>query len=86
MADSTPLKSNILIFGATGLIGKFIIEQIIAAKEQFGRIAIFTSPSTVKNKKDEVEKLKGEGVEIIVGDVGKESNVRNAYEGRCLRA
>lgn len=77
--------SNILVFGATGVIGKFITEQLIAAKSNFSRIAIFTSPGTIENKKDEIEKLKKQGVEVIVGDVTNESDVRAAYEGKCCR-
>ncbi len=73
---------NILIFGATGVIGKFITEQLIAAKSNFNRIAVFTSPGTVENKKDEIEKLKGQGLEVIVGDVTSESDVRGAYKGK----
>ena len=73
--------SNLLIFGATGVIGKFITEQVVAAKSNFSRVAIFTSPGTVENKKDEIEKLKAQGVEVIVGDVTNESDVRDAYQG-----
>lgn len=75
--------ANLLIFGATGVIGKFIAEQIIAAKSNFRRIAIFTSPGTVEKKSDEIEKLKAEGVEVIAGDVTNEKDVRSAYEGEC---
>ena len=74
--------SNILIFGATGVIGKFIIEQLVAAKSNFSRIVIFTSRGTVENKKDEIGRLKEQGVEVVVGDVTNESDVRKAYEGK----
>ena len=76
--------SSILIFGATGVIGKFIIEQLIAAKSNFSRIAIFTSRGTVENKKDEIGRLKEQGVEVVVGDVTNESDVRKAFEGKSV--
>ena len=74
--------ANILVFGATGLIGTFITQQLLAAKSNFKRIAIFTSPNTVETKKEVVEKLKAQGVEFIIGDVTNEKDVRAAYEGK----
>ena len=75
---------NILILGATGVIGKFITEQIVAAKSHFGRIAIFTSPGTVEAKKDEIEGLKARAVEVIVGDVTREEDVKRAYRSMYI--
>ena len=72
---------NILLFGATGLIGKFILESILNNRSHFSRIAVFTSPSTLDKKKDTIESIKGNGVEVIVGDVRNEKDVLNAYNG-----
>ncbi len=72
------------MFGATGYIGVYIIEAIIKAKASFGRIAIITSPSTAKNKAKKLEKLREQGVEVIVGDVTKSEDVLKAYEGLKL--
>lgn len=69
------------MFGATGYIGVYIIEAIIKAKASFGRIAIITSPGTAENKAKQLEKLKEQGVEVIVGDVTKAEDVLKAYEG-----
>jgi uncharacterized protein YbjT (DUF2867 family) len=74
-------KENLLMFGATGYIGIYIIEAIIKAKSSFGRIAIITSPGTAETKANQLEKLKEQGVEVIVGDVTKAEDVLNAYEG-----
>jgi hypothetical protein len=74
-------SKNILVFGATGTIGNFIIGAIAEAKASFDRIAIFTSPNTVETKKDFIDKLKASGVEIIVGDIRNESDVLKAYQG-----
>lgn len=73
---------NILLFGATGLIGKFILEAILNNRSRFNRVAVFTSPSTLDRKKDAIESLKSKGVEVVVGDVKNEKDVLNAYEGR----
>jgi len=34
---------NILIFGATGLIGTYITNAIVASKSKFGRVVVFVS-------------------------------------------
>jgi saccharopine dehydrogenase-like NADP-dependent oxidoreductase len=78
------MPSNILIIGATGVIGKPITHQIVSAKSTFGRIAILTSNNTANNKADEVRALKGQGVEVLVGDLQVEDDVKRAYEGESM--
>lgn len=75
------MTPNILIIGATGVIGKPITTQIVAAKASLGRIAILTSQNTATTKADEIDALRKEGVEIFVGDLGVEGDVKKAYEG-----
>lgn len=75
------MAPKVLIIGATGVIGKPITEQVIAAKSSFERIAILTSTNTVKAKVDEIKSLKDNGVEVFVGDLGVEADVKKAYEG-----
>ena len=75
------MSTNILIIGATGTIGKYITQQIVSAKSSFGRIAILTSQNTAKSKAAELEALKSEGVEILVGDLTVEGDVKRAYQG-----
>ncbi|KIW00313.1 uncharacterized protein PV09_08200 [Verruconis gallopava] len=72
---------NVLVFGATGVIGRFIIAQLVANKADFNRIAIFTSLSTISSKSPEIQRLRNDGVEIIVGDVNLDSDVLKAYQG-----
>lgn len=48
---------NILIFGATGLIGGHITKAIIDSKK-FERIGIFTSNNTLWTKSEEIDALK----------------------------
>ncbi|KAH8601832.1 NmrA-like family-domain-containing protein [Bisporella sp. PMI_857] len=71
---------NILIIGATGVIGKYITQQIVLAKSSFGRIAILTSKNTLDTKAPEIEVLKKEGVEVFVGDITLEKDVKSAYK------
>ncbi|KAF8846417.1 NAD(P)-binding protein [Acephala macrosclerotiorum] len=78
---AAPTKENLLIIGATGYIGTYITEQIILAKESFGRIAIFTSPSTAENKPEVLDKLRAQGVEVIIGDVKNSQDLLKAFEG-----
>lgn len=81
MTAQTSLPKRILLFGATGVIGKCIFNELYAARASFEKIGIFTSPNTVANKPDRVELWKEQGVEVIVGDVNSEANVAKAYEG-----
>ncbi|KAE9369092.1 NAD(P)-binding protein [Stipitochalara longipes BDJ] len=76
-----PKKENLLLIGATGYIGSYILEEIIKAKESFGKIAIFTSPKTAETKAEKLEKLKSQGVEVIIGDTGNEGELLKAFEG-----
>jgi len=79
---SSPTPSKILLFGATGVIGKYILEQLIEANPAFEKIGIFTSPGTVEKKSEDLKKLKEKGVEVVIGDVNSESDVKKAFEGK----
>lgn len=81
MADFKP--RNILLIGATGNIGRFITQSIISARGDFDRVAILTSAPAAGSEKEKFinEELKPKNVEIIVGDIGKEEDVLNAYKG-----
>ncbi|KAF2720386.1 NmrA-like family protein [Polychaeton citri CBS 116435] len=76
---STLKPHDILIFGATGSIGSYIAEAIINAKENFGKIGVFTSPGTNEAKRPEIQALKDQGAEIIVGNIDSEDDIKNAY-------
>lgn len=78
---SNSIPKKILVFGATGLIGQHIIEEIYNARSSFEKIGFFTSESTARNKAEEVEDWKKKGVEVIVGDVNSEEDVAKAYQG-----
>ncbi|KAF2629979.1 NAD(P)-binding protein [Macroventuria anomochaeta] len=78
---ASELPKRVLIFGATGVIGKFIIEEIVNARSAFDKIGLFTSPETAKNKRDEINGWEEKGVDINVGDVNSEEDVKKAYEG-----
>lgn len=74
--------SNILIFGATGYIGTYITEKVIAAQPTFNHITIFTSPETVANKSDLLEgwKKQAGNVSVITGSADSEADVKAAYK------
>ncbi|KAF5021757.1 hypothetical protein F66182_6207 [Fusarium sp. NRRL 66182] len=72
---------NILIFGATGNIGRYITNAIVNAKPAFDQVAIFTSEGTLSKKSDYIQELTSKGVKIITGDVTSEQDVKNAYQG-----
>lgn len=78
MANKT---ENILIFGATGLIGEHITNPIVDSRADFGRIAIFTSYNTLLSKADEIDALKAKGVEILSGDITSAGDVEEAFKG-----
>lgn len=75
------MAPSVLIFGATGVAGVYITQAVINAKNSFSRVGIFTSQNTVENKKDQVARLKGEGVHVHVGDITNENDVLGAYKG-----
>jgi 1-deoxy-D-xylulose 5-phosphate reductoisomerase len=75
---------NLLLFGATGQIGTFILDALLSARDNFERIAIFTSQNTAETKADSLAQLKKNGVEIIVGEISDEEAVGKAYEGMNL--
>ena len=72
---------DILVIGATGVIGRFLIQELLAAKDSFGRLAVFTSPDTLERKSTEIQALKANGVEVIIGDLTNAADIRRAYEG-----
>lgn len=74
-------KSNLLVFGATGAIGSYIIAAIVNARDSFNRISVFTSQNTLSAKETEITILRDKGVEIIVGDVTNKDDVLEAFEG-----
>ncbi|KAK3110426.1 hypothetical protein LTR53_015298 [Teratosphaeriaceae sp. CCFEE 6253] len=68
------------MFGATGVAGVHIVKALVANKSSFTRLGLFTSQNTVEKKADAIERLRKEGFEIHVGDVGSGKDVAKAYE------
>ncbi|RMD40609.1 hypothetical protein DV735_g4514, partial [Chaetothyriales sp. CBS 134920] len=79
---SSPWKpTNILVFGATGVIGKFLIAELAKAKassSSFGRVAIFTSQNTVDTKPEAIKNLQASGVEIFTGSLDDHERIKEA--------
>lgn len=72
---------DIIIVGATGLIGKHITNAILHSKDKFGKITVFTSEDTVQRKSDEIEDLRNRGANIVTGDVTSDANINEVFSG-----
>lgn len=73
--------SSILIFGATGNIGQYITNAILAAQPSFNKVTIFTSPATLASKAVLLNSWKAKGLSIIAGDARNPSDIASAYTG-----
>ncbi|CAK7268649.1 hypothetical protein SEPCBS119000_003169 [Sporothrix epigloea] len=82
MSSTSFTPARLLIFGATGAIGKFITEEILAARPAFRHVTIFTSANTATSKKELLARWKAVGmpVSVFVGDVNSEEDVKRAYQ------
>ena len=72
---------RIILFGATGVIGTYILNALIQAQRPFEKIGIFTSPGTVERKVSQIQSFKDQGVEVIAGDLNNEEQAKKAYQG-----
>jgi nucleoside-diphosphate-sugar epimerase len=73
--------SKILIFGGTGTIGRYITSALLRAQPSFQQLVLFTSPNSAKEKAQQLDKWKSEGLSVIVGDLTSEADVKAAYTG-----
>lgn len=79
------LPSKILIIGATGVIGKYITNGILAAKPRISSltsVSIFTSPATASSPAKEplLSQWKSQGLNVITGDINSAADVCKAYD------
>lgn len=83
MADANFQPRNILLIGATGLIGTHITRSIVSARADFERVVILTShPAAGSAKEAALSDLKSKNVEVIYGDITNEKDVAAAYQGK----
>lgn len=75
---------NILIIGATGVIGTYITRAVVDAKHHFGRICVLTSEKTIIEKVQDICALESWGVEVFVGRLEDEKRVKEAYRGELM--
>src|SRR3954454_14215089 len=73
--------SKILIFGGTGTLGRYITTALLHAKPAFQQLVLFTSPNSAKEKAQQLDKWKSEGLSVIVGNLTSENDVKAAYNG-----
>ncbi|KXT15683.1 hypothetical protein AC579_6136 [Pseudocercospora musae] len=76
-----PASKKVLVLGGTGVIGKILLDTLLAAKDEFERIGLFTSPETYAKKAGLINVFKSRGAEVLVGDLDNDNDVRTAYEG-----
>lgn len=74
---------NIMILGATGIVGTYITRAIVdaASQDYFGKISIYTSVQTVVEKVQDICALESMGVEIFVGGLDDERRFKEACRG-----
>ncbi|VUC21028.1 unnamed protein product [Clonostachys rosea] len=70
---------KILVLGATGVIGKVLVEALLCGKEHFDSIGIFTSAESATNKQALIESFKSRGVSVVIGDLYNDDQVLEAY-------
>ena len=75
------LSRRILVIGATGVIGKVLLDALLNAKDEFETIGIFTSPATVESKKDLIESFQARGCVIRTGDLYNDEQVLEVFRG-----
>lgn len=76
-----PPSRKILVLGATGVIGKVLLNALLNAKNDFDRVGIFTSAETLANKSELIESFRARGADILTGDLYKDRDVLEAYKG-----
>jgi hypothetical protein len=67
----------------TRLIGRpnTVLQELYNTQSSFGKIRFFTSSNTAEMKSGVINGWKEKGIEVIVGDVNSEEDVKKAYEG-----
>ena len=73
---------NILILGATGVVGTYITRAVVDSKHLFNRICVLTSEKTIIEKVQDICALESWGVEIFVCRLENEKKVKEAYKGK----
>lgn len=56
-------SQSVLLIGASGYIGRFVAQELLAQKSKFARVAILADPSKV----DKFAEISSQGMEIVVG-------------------
>lgn len=81
---TVPQSKKILVFGATGVVGKVLTNALLNTKGFFESIGIFTSVDSATSKKELLDEYESRGAKIIIGDIYKDEDVLEAYQGRSI--
>lgn len=73
------------MIGATGVIGKVLMNALIHSRNYFDDIGIFTSPETLTLKKALIDSYRENGVHVIIGDLYSDDDVLEAYKGPYVK-
>lgn len=74
-------SKKILVLGATGVVGKALMNSLLNAKDNFERIGIFTSAESAASKAELLDSYKARGADILIGDLYSENDVLEAFKG-----
>ena len=77
---------NILLIGASGMIGRVIQAELIAKKENFSKLGVLTSSTSSPDPKKEAyfASLEAKGVQIIKADFSESYGLVKAFTGNIL--
>ncbi|KAJ7167071.1 hypothetical protein C8R46DRAFT_899464 [Mycena filopes] len=57
------MAPSVIVIGASGAVGRPLMEEFIAQKFQFGRVAVLSDPSKVAR----FDEIKAKGIEVVAG-------------------
>jgi FlaA1/EpsC-like NDP-sugar epimerase len=81
IAVLSKMAHNILVFGGSGTIGKYIVRELLNDRGSFGKITVVTYPESYESKKDLFQKAKDLGAEVAVINIDDENAIRELYKG-----
>jgi uncharacterized protein YbjT (DUF2867 family) len=67
------MAPSVLIIGASGTVGRPLLQEFLKNKSNFGRIAVLADPTKVSR----FTEVQSEGVEVVVGSFLE----ANSYKG-----
>ena len=63
---------SVLLVGASGVLGKPLLDELVRQKSHFQRLAILTTP-------DRAHKFDGSDVEVVIGSLYEAESYRGSF-------